>query len=130
MKDTTFSEEIPTALLFISISVVLEEFCGVGLLPFCEDVALGRADDVDGVNDARDGIFTDAEDRKLNGGDALIHTLVLCGVEGHVPFVQDIGGAEGVHERFGEILRFKALLDGEEFGASVLVAKPNMVGEA
>ena len=110
--------------------MVLEEFGGVRLLPFCEDVALGRADDVDGVDDARNGIFTDAEDGELDGGDALIHTLVLGGVEGHVPFVQDVGGAESVHERFGEILRFKALLDGEEFGASVLVTQPDMVGEA
>ena len=108
----------------------MKEFGGVGLLPFGEDVALGGADDVDGVDDARDGIFTDAEDRKLNGGDALIYTLVLGGVEGHVPFVQDVGGAEGVHKRFGEILRFKALLDGEELGMDFLVAQPDMVREA
>ena len=100
------------------------------MLPFCEDVTLGRADDVDGVDDAWYGIFADAEDGELDGGDALIHTLVLGGVEGHVPFVQDVGGAESVHERFGEILRFKALLNGEELGVDVLVAQPDMVGEA
>ena len=47
--------------------MVLKEFGGVGLLPFCEDVALGRADDVDGVDDAWNGIFTDAEDGELDG---------------------------------------------------------------
>ena len=67
--------------------MVFKEFGGVRLFPFSEDVALGRADDVDGVDDAWDWIFTDAEDGELDGRDALIHTLVLSGVEGHFPFV-------------------------------------------
>ena len=66
--------------------MVLKEFGGVRLFPFCEDVALGRADDVDGVDDAWYGELTDAEDGELDGGDALIHTLVLDGVESHFPF--------------------------------------------
>ena len=96
-KNTTFSEEIPTILLFIFISVALEEFCGVGLFPFCKDIAFGRADEVYRVYDAWNGIFACAEDGKLDGEDAVEQAAVLVGVSEGIPCREDVGGAEGVH---------------------------------
>ena len=77
--------------------MALEERCGVGLFPFCEDVALGRADDINDFDDARDGIFTSAEDGELDGEDALKKAAVLVWVSEGVPCREDVGGAEGVH---------------------------------
>ena len=99
------------------------------MFPFGEDVAFGSADEVYRVNDARYGIFASAEDGELDGEDAVEKAAVLVGVSEGVPCGQDIGGAEGVHEGLGEILRFKALLDGEELGVNLLVVLPDVVGE-
>ena len=52
--------------------MVFKEFGGVRLFPFSEDVALGRADEVYRVDDARYGIFACAEDGELDGEDALV----------------------------------------------------------
>ena len=78
--------------------MALEEFSGVRLFPFGEDVALGRADEVYRVYDAWDGIFASAEDGELDGEDALEKAAVLVGVSEGVPCGEDVGGAEGVHE--------------------------------
>ena len=58
-------------------------------------------------------IFTDAEDRELDGRDALIHPFVLSGVKSHIPFVESVGRAKHVHELRTEELRFEAVLNGE-----------------
>lgn len=42
--------------------MIFKEFGGVGVFPFREEVALGGADDIDGVDDAGHGVFADAED--------------------------------------------------------------------
>ena len=85
-------EEIPSTLLFIFISVALEERCGVGSLPFLEDVGGGSADEVYRVDDARYGIFACAEDGELDGEDALIEATVTVGVGEGIPCGEDVGG--------------------------------------
>ena len=85
-------EEIPSTLLFIFISVALEELGGVGLFPFGEDVALGRADAINDFDDARYGIFASAEDGELDGEDALVEATVTVGVGEGIPCGEDVGG--------------------------------------
>ena len=110
--------------------MIFKELCGVGVFPFCEEVALGGADDVDGVGDARHGVLADAEDGELDGGDALVDAAVVGGVKRHVPPVQDVGGAEDGHQLVAEEIGCEAILDGEELGVEVLVTLPDMVGVA
>ena len=50
-------------------------------------------------------VFTDAEDGELDGRDALIHPLVLSGVESHIPLVENVGRAKHVHELRTDELR-------------------------
>ena len=57
-------------------------------------------------------IFPDAEDGELDGSDALIHPLILGGVESHVPFVESVGRAKHVHEFRTEELRFESVFVG------------------
>lgn len=78
--------------------MALEERCGVGRLPFLEDVGGLGADEVYRVYDARYGIFVSAEDGKLDGEDALVEAAVLVGKSERIPCGEDVGGAEGVHE--------------------------------
>ena len=92
--------------------MVFKEFGGVGLFPFGEEVAIGGADDVDGVGDARHGVLTDAEDGVLDGSDALVDAFVLRAVECVVPFGEDVGGAEDGHQFVAEEVGFEAILDG------------------
>ena len=82
------------------------------------------------MDDAWYRVFTDAEDRELDGRDALIHSLVLSGVESHIPLVESVGRAKHVHEFRTEKLRFEAVLNGEQLGTSVLVSQPDMVSKA
>ena len=110
--------------------MVFKEFGGVGLFPFGEEVALGGADDVDGVGDARHGVLADAEDGELDGGDALVDAAVVGGVGGDVPLREDVEGAEGGHQLVAEEIGCEAILDGEELGVEVLVTLPDMVGVA
>lgn len=91
--------------------MIFKEFGGVGVLPFSEEVALGGADDVHGVDDARHGVLTDSEDGELDGGDALVDALVLGAVKGVVPSGKDVGGLEGGHQFMAEEVSFEALLD-------------------
>ena len=79
------------------------------------------------VDDAWYRVFTDTEDRVFDGRDALIHPLVLGGVESHIPFVESVGGAKHIHEFGTEKLRFEAVLNGEQLGTSVLISQPDMV---
>lgn len=110
--------------------MIFKEFGGVGVLPFSEEVALGGADDVHGVGDARHGVFTDSEDGELDGGDALVDSLVLGAVEGVVPSGKDVCGAEGGHQFMAEEIRFETLLYCEELGVDILVTLPDVVGVA
>lgn len=89
--------------------MIFKEFCGVGVFPFCEGVALGVADDVDSVDDAWHGIFADAKDGELDGGDALVDALVLGCVERVVPLREDVGGADGGHQLVAEEVGFEAV---------------------
>ena len=110
--------------------MIFKELCGVGVFPFCEEVALGGADDVDGVGDARHGVLADAEDGELDGGDALVDAAVVGGVECVVPSGEDVGGAEDGHQLVAEEVGCEAILDGEELGVEVLVTLPYVVGVA
>lgn len=107
--------------------MIFKEFGGVVVLPFSEEVALGGADDVHGVGDARHGVSTDAEDGELDGEDAVVYAFVLGTVEGVVPSGEDVGGAEGGHQFMAEEVGFEKLLDDEELGVEVLVTLPNVV---
>lgn len=44
------------------------------------------------VDDARDGIFVSAEDRELDGEDALVEATVTVGVGEGIPCGEDVGG--------------------------------------
>ncbi len=90
--------------------MIFKEFGGVGVFPFREDVALGGADDVHGVGDARHGVFTDSEDGELDGGDALIDALVLRTV-----LVED-------DDADGEAEVLEVLADTEEITCHVIVS--------
>ena len=56
--------------------MVFKEFGGVRLFPFSEYVAFGRTYAVHDVDDAWYRVFTDAEDKELNGRDALVEAYV------------------------------------------------------
>lgn len=100
------------------------------MLPFREEVALGGADDVHGVDDAGHGVLADAEDGELDGGDALVDAAVVGGVGGGVPLREDVEGAEGGHQLLAEEVGCEALLYCEELGVDVLVTLPDVVGVA
>ena len=56
--------------------MIFKEFGGVWLFPFIKNVAFGRTYAVHDVDDAWYRVFTDAEDRELNGRDALVEAYV------------------------------------------------------
>lgn len=110
--------------------MIFKEFCGVGVFPFREEVALSGADDVHGVDDAGHGVLADAENGELDGGDALVDAAVVGGVGGGVPLREDVCGAEDGHQLVAEEVGCEALLYCEELGVDVLVTLPDVVGVA
>ncbi len=106
----------------------LEELGGGGCFPFGEYIAFRCADDVHGIDDAGHGVFADAEDGELDGGDAAVETAVVVGTDEERPLREEVGGAQGVHQFGGEEVTGEAFLDGDELGVDFLIVLPKVVG--
>lgn len=60
----------------------------------------------------------------------MVYTLVLNGVLGGLPSVENVGSAERCHEFMAEIVGFQVLLNGFESGLDLQIVLPDVFGVA